>query len=60
VAQDFAISQTSTAEFPAALRARAERVRALARAVAHDVAAETLRKYADELDQKAATFEAGT
>jgi hypothetical protein len=43
---------------PAGLRQRAERVRALARDIAHDSAAQTLRNLADELDAKAAAMEA--
>lgn len=60
MATDNAISPIGPADHSAALRARAERVRALARAVAHDDAADTLREYADELEVKAASLEART
>jgi len=42
---------------PAELRVRAQRVRALARSVAHDEAAPILRAFADELDAKAEASE---
>jgi hypothetical protein len=43
---------------PDGLRARAERVRVLARSVAHDEAAPMLRAFADELEAKADALEA--
>ncbi|MGA3399324.1 MAG: hypothetical protein ABSC95_08890 [Acetobacteraceae bacterium] len=57
---DIANPQTGSADVSAALRARAERARALARWVAHDDAAQTLREYADELEMKAAAAEPRT
>jgi hypothetical protein len=46
-----------SSESPAQMRARAERVRTMARSLANDEAGERLRNYADELDARAAVLE---
>jgi hypothetical protein len=58
VATDVAGVQRLQAATPDGLRARAERVRMLARSVAHDEAAPMLRAFADELDAKADALDA--
>ncbi|HEY3846369.1 MAG TPA: hypothetical protein VGL95_04580 [Acetobacteraceae bacterium] len=55
---DVAGVQRIHAVTPDGLRARAERVRMLARSVAHDEAAPMLRAFADELDAKADALDA--
>lgn len=57
MARDVASARSGPSDIPATLRQRAERVRALARAVAHDAAADTLREYADELEVRAAALD---
>jgi hypothetical protein len=57
VGTDLADSPIAQAATPAGLRARAERVRSLARSVAHDDAAPLLRAFADELEAKAEALE---
>ncbi len=57
MAGDIANPQIGPADIRATLRARAAHVRALARSIAHDDAAQTLRDYADELEAQAATLE---
>jgi hypothetical protein len=57
VGMDGVDSRGAWPKTPAGLRARAEHTRALARFIAHDEAAPTLRAYADELDARAEALE---